>query len=223
MKLYIVRHGETLFNFLERVQGWSDSPLTPKGEEQGKAVGKHLAQYDFDAIFSSDLKRATDTANYILEHQSAENNIQTTPLLREAYFGGFEGGSETGPWGPIYKKYGYPVEEIETNYDESMKKVMTHVSNEESRDMIAENDELNLAENFEQFQNRVNTFVEKISNMQEVEKVAIVCHGGTARLILEILLGTSEKIIEVDNCSTSIIEVKNEGNKLIKFNDTSYL
>ena len=98
MNVYIVRHGQTLFNFLERVQGWSDSPLTDKGVHQAKAVAIHLASIHFDAIYSSDLMRAMHTAEAILEKQNSVTELQTTPLLREAYFGGFEGGAEDGPW-----------------------------------------------------------------------------------------------------------------------------
>lgn len=54
MKLYFVRHGQTLFNYLQRVQGWSDSPLTALGVEQGKAAANYLSSISFDSIYSSD-------------------------------------------------------------------------------------------------------------------------------------------------------------------------
>ena len=62
MELYIARHGETEFNIEGRTQGnGMDSPLTPKGVEQAKALGKFLESLNFDAVYSSPLKRATDT------------------------------------------------------------------------------------------------------------------------------------------------------------------
>ena len=62
MELYIARHGETEFNLERRIQGGGkDSPLTPKGIEQAKAMGKSLEGITFDAVYSSPLKRATDT------------------------------------------------------------------------------------------------------------------------------------------------------------------
>ena len=62
MELYIARHGETEFNAEGRIQGSGmDSPLTPKGIEQAKTLGKSLEGLTFDAVYSSPLKRATDT------------------------------------------------------------------------------------------------------------------------------------------------------------------
>ena len=62
MQLYIARHGETEFNLEGRIQGSGmDSPLTTKGIVQAKALGKSLAGINFDAVYSSPLKRATDT------------------------------------------------------------------------------------------------------------------------------------------------------------------
>lgn len=62
MQLYIARHGETEFNTEGRLQGSSqDSPLTAAGIAQAKALGKSLKGIAFDAVYSSPLKRATDT------------------------------------------------------------------------------------------------------------------------------------------------------------------
>jgi len=62
MELYIARHGETKFNEEHRIQGsGKDAPLTLKGIEQAKALGKSLEGISFDAVYSSPLKRAMDT------------------------------------------------------------------------------------------------------------------------------------------------------------------
>lgn len=223
MNIYIVRHGQTLFNYLERVQGWSDSPLTSLGVEQGKLVAEHLSDISFDKIFSSDLKRAIDTANYIVEEQNTSVTIETTNLLREAYYGSFEGGPETGPWEPVFLEYGYPVEKILTDFDNTLKTVLQEVPNEETRNIIAESDELNLAENYNQYFYRINSFIEELLlSKDEINNVLVVCHGGTAQLLLEILLEDSESITEPDNCSTSIVEVSNQ-NRLVVFNETLYM
>ncbi len=67
INLYIVRHGETYFNFLHRFQGWSDAPLTSKGIQHGLDAGSRLANIHFDGVYSSDLTRAIHTARYILK------------------------------------------------------------------------------------------------------------------------------------------------------------
>jgi len=64
MELYVARHGETLSNIERRLTGKdNDSSLTEKGIEQAKRLGKSLEHIIFDAVYSSPLNRAIDTAN----------------------------------------------------------------------------------------------------------------------------------------------------------------
>lgn len=94
MKLYVVRHGQTIFNTLDKVQGWADTPLTKKGEKDGQEAGKRLKNVAFDVAFSSDTSRAMHTAEYILAENIHEHTkLQITPEWREYFFGSFEGGS----------------------------------------------------------------------------------------------------------------------------------
>lgn len=87
--IYIVRHGETEWNVRRIIQGHSDSPLTKKGIAQAKALARRFKTLHFDAIFSSDLVRAKRTAEIIaLEKRLA---IETTRVLREQFFGKYEG------------------------------------------------------------------------------------------------------------------------------------
>ena len=52
--LYMVRHGQTILNSYNRLQGWCDSPLTEKGTNDAHSAGKHLENIHFDAAYSSD-------------------------------------------------------------------------------------------------------------------------------------------------------------------------
>lgn len=79
--IYMVRHGETYFNFLHRFQGWSDAPLTEKGIQDGYHAGTRLANVHFDGAYSSDLTRAIHTARYILTNNAASNFSDPTQLL----------------------------------------------------------------------------------------------------------------------------------------------
>jgi len=65
--LVLVRHGQTLFNMENRVQGWCDSPLTETGRAQAALAGKTLqeAGYVFDHVYSSTAERACDTAEIV--------------------------------------------------------------------------------------------------------------------------------------------------------------
>lgn len=51
--LYIVRHGKTMFNTIERVQGWCDTPLTKQGQEGIHYLGRGLKNVDFSFAYSS--------------------------------------------------------------------------------------------------------------------------------------------------------------------------
>ena len=63
---YFVRHGQTYLNRYNRVQGWSDAPLTAKGKADAQQTGKELAAIDFDYLFCSDLPRTVATARLLL-------------------------------------------------------------------------------------------------------------------------------------------------------------
>ena len=88
MKIYLVRHGQTLFNQQKKVQGWCDSPLTQEGIQQAIAVSKTLQSISFECAYSSTSERAIDTANSILEGR----NVKVIPSknLKEQSFGDFE-------------------------------------------------------------------------------------------------------------------------------------
>lgn len=86
---YIIRHGETEWNVKDLIQGHKDSPLTEKGVLQAKSTAGKLQHINFDAIFSSDLGRAKNTAKIIaLEKKLA---VKTTHLLREKNMGDHQG------------------------------------------------------------------------------------------------------------------------------------
>ena len=60
--LYVVRHGQTYFNIFNKLQGWSNSPLTQKGIDGAVETGKRLADIDFKATYCSDMPRACTPA-----------------------------------------------------------------------------------------------------------------------------------------------------------------
>ncbi len=64
--LYVVRHGQTYFNIFNKLQGWSNSPLTQAGLDGARKTGKRLADIDFKASYCSDTSRAQKTISIIL-------------------------------------------------------------------------------------------------------------------------------------------------------------
>lgn len=94
MILYIIRHGQTLWNLEERKQGWADSPLTNKGIAQAKIVSNILKQQNVDIsstdIFVSPLFRTRQYAEIIFGEQQVKS-FQLSHLIKEHGFGAWEG------------------------------------------------------------------------------------------------------------------------------------
>ncbi|KAK4693633.1 hypothetical protein P7C71_g3804, partial [Lecanoromycetidae sp. Uapishka_2] len=97
MRLFLIRHGETVDNVAQIYAGVKDSALTVHGSLQAERLGKYFANRSlrFDKVFSSDLNRAFKTANSICSWSDAAQGgkLEVTPLkvLREQDFGYYEG------------------------------------------------------------------------------------------------------------------------------------
>ena len=92
MKIYFVRHGKTEWNLEGRFQGAKgDSPLLSEARDELAELGVFLQNVPFDAAFSSDLKRAVDSAEVIMAQNNQPIAITTTPALREWHLGKLEG------------------------------------------------------------------------------------------------------------------------------------
>ena len=87
--LYLVRHGETVDNARQIMQGQTQGELNENGVRQAEEVSREWASKPLDAIIASDLKRSIDTAKIIAEPHQLE--VLTTPLLRERDWGSFTG------------------------------------------------------------------------------------------------------------------------------------
>lgn len=93
---YVVRHGETLLSRLNRAQGWSDSPLTERGNNTAMELGRKLRGTAFKAAFTSDTLRAAQTAEKILATSGNDNvQVQEDKRLREWCLGMMEGENNT--------------------------------------------------------------------------------------------------------------------------------
>ncbi|REK09965.1 MAG: histidine phosphatase family protein [Planctomycetota bacterium] len=89
MKLYCVRHGETTYNLARRIQGQLDSELSPLGRKQCVAVTEALAGVPLDAVISSPLRRARESAQGIAD--ALQLQIELEPRLMEINAGIFQG------------------------------------------------------------------------------------------------------------------------------------
>ena len=107
--LYLMRHGQTLFNLRHKVQGWCDAPLTDFGIYQAKVAGQYFkdAGIIFDDAYSSTQERACDTLELVTDGKIPYKRVKG---LKEWNFGTFEGESEDLnpplPYGDFFVTYG---------------------------------------------------------------------------------------------------------------------
>lgn len=177
INVYFIRHGETYFNMFARLQGWSDTPLTEKGEQDAAKVGSELAPIKIDYLFSSDLKRAADTARILAKNHPTCHIKEPTQnrLFREVFYGSFEGHSneEGAIWashiagdrfrrlGEVIDKYGMP----------------------KLHDLLHEADPAHLAESSEQLNGRVQQAIEFLRQLPDNSNVVVASHGSIIRYI----------------------------------------
>ncbi|MCD8370691.1 MAG: histidine phosphatase family protein, partial [Clostridiales bacterium] len=86
---YYVRHGETLFNVCNRMQGWCDSPLTERGRMNAREAKQILADVPLDAAYVSTSERCRDTCAIIVEGRNIP--VYERKGLKEVNFGTWEG------------------------------------------------------------------------------------------------------------------------------------
>lgn len=105
--VYLMRHGQTLFNELKKIQGWCDSPLTDLGKQQASQAKGYFkeAGIQFGQAFSSPQERACETLEIICDLP-----YQRIKGLKEWNFGRFEGEPEflnpPLPYGDFFVAYG---------------------------------------------------------------------------------------------------------------------
>ena len=135
--LYLVRHGQTIFNLKHIIQGWCDSPLTPLGCEQARRAGAFMRRRGIrpDHAYASTLTRTNQTIERVWPNMPYER----LDGLREWYFGDFEAERvmlmPSRPWRDFYVDYGG---EGQMQVRRRMVDTLTHVmSRDDTRCVLA--------------------------------------------------------------------------------------
>ncbi|MCJ1764688.1 histidine phosphatase family protein [Mammaliicoccus sciuri] len=141
-KLYLMRHGQTLFNEKKKIQGASDSPLTQLGIEQARMAKKYFDESNitFESLYASTQERASDT----LEIICPERPYVRLKGLKEWNFGLYEAESETlnpqhkpgeTSYGDFFVDYGgESSEELQNRMNETLTEIM---NTDESNTILA--------------------------------------------------------------------------------------
>jgi broad specificity phosphatase PhoE len=125
--ILLARHGESDWNASHRWQGHADRPLTDKGREQARALAARLAHIELDAVYSSDLRRAGDTAAAVAAAQGLD--VIERPELREVDVGSWSGltraeAEQRFPQGFARWREGYPGWEDGESYEAMTARVL---------------------------------------------------------------------------------------------------
>jgi broad specificity phosphatase PhoE len=162
--LLFIRHAET--DLAGTFCGHSDPPLNARGHVQVSDLIAQLASEPIDAVYSSDLRRAADTAAS-LAHAFAVS-CTTTSTLREIYFGDWE----EMTWAEIERRGA----DYARRWAESFP------------DLAAPN-----GEPYPMFESRVLREVDRLLDLAADNRIAVVTHGGVMRIVLRHLLGCTEQ------------------------------
>ena len=197
LKLYIVRHGKTLFNQKHLIQGWCDAPLTSEGLKQAQALNKGLANIHFDACYSSTSERAMTTAKEIIKGRNIP--FHTTENLKEFNFGSLEGDSEEKLVQVYPVLFGQEVEDFDGDTLEQLtNRLLTAL--EDIYHHYPDGNVLVVTHG-----GAITALLKKISILEA-----------------EDLISVEKQSADVDNCSVTILE-RNFGWKILETNNTQYL
>ena len=213
-KLYIIRHGKTMFNTIGRAQGWSDTPLTAEGERGIHELGIGLRESGlaFTRAFSSDSGRTIQTMGIVLEELGLTGKIPYTfdKRIREWCFGSFDGAYDGELFMGVMPRV-FNVEHVH------------QLSYPELAEGLVEVDTAGWAESWEKLSNRIWTGFLDIAKEIEASgggNALIASHGMT--------IGTFVYLIDqtrphgLDNGSVTVIEYENGQFTVDCIGDMSY-
>ena len=206
MRLILVRHGESVGNSENRLQGQEDYPLTERGEQQAELTGRRLAAEGTSAVYTSPLLRAFSTAKKIADQAGVEPKVLAD--VAEYHFG------EMG---------GLTYAEVRERFAAD-----PTTANIRAADRVYPGEE-----GRDNFLRRVTESIWGVIDAHPGESVAVVSHGGPIALFCQTALGLPYKRpmpFSVDNCSLTVIEVsdnvtapRDERMVLAHLNDTAHL
>lgn len=198
-EIFLIRHGETVWNTKKLIQGQLDSPLTDNGIRQSNLLSKRIKKINPDIIYTSDLKRAIDTANIINQH--INKDVIKISGVRERHWGVFQGAD----W-PKVKKF-FPTQ---YKYYKNDSKNYT-IPNGESYNQVAK---------------RTMDSLSDIIKNHRNQKIVVVTHGGVIspliRNLLSIPYKTHRKFM-ISNTSITKLLYNEFGFSILSLGDIAHL
>lgn len=179
INLYFVRHGQTLLNQYNRLQGWADSPLTAKGIADVTAAGQRLKNFKFDACYYTGNTRTLHSAQLILaQNETSAHNLQpqALELLREQGFGYFETEDANQVWLMAGATHG-----TRTHQD-----IIDQYGFAKTRDFLHEVDPFGDAEDNQTYWNRIEKGFDYLrQHHEDGQNILILNHSFTTRGLVD--------------------------------------
>ncbi|MDR2860352.1 MAG: histidine phosphatase family protein [Elusimicrobiota bacterium] len=232
LNLYVIRHGRTLFNMIDRVQGFSDSPLTQEGVIQALRLGENLKDIEFITAFTSDLGRQRATAKHILSKNKKDipKSIPELYGLREWNFGGFEGGYNLFMSEAVLRNQNtifLDAQDAKLKFQEWIRSAGDRAFS----NALYEADPLKMGEKYDDVLIRIKSAMDTIIS-ESLEKcsqkgkdegnVLIISSGCLIRTLLFTFAPETYHGGNILNCSVSLFNYKNGKFTLKTFNDMTY-
>jgi broad specificity phosphatase PhoE len=152
--IFLARHGESDWNVEERFQGHSDRPLTERGRKQARALANLVGAEKIDAVYTSPLSRARETAEIVAARAGLE--AVALPELREV---------DTGSWSGLSRA------DVEARFPEGFARWRSGGSGWEN------------GESYDEMAERVIGALRKIAEDHPDGRVLVISHGGPIRAI----------------------------------------
>ena len=215
-RLYIARHGKTMFNTIGRAQGWSDTPLTEAGERGIRELGLGLkeAGLSFEEAVSSDSGRTIQTMGIILDQLGLKDQVpyRFDKRIREWCFGSFDGAYGGELFHGVVPRV-LDVEDYKT------------LTLEDLANGICQVDTANWAEPWEVLKGRILEGFEAIA--KEVEENGggnslVVSHSWTIQTLVCLIEGKPNLNLPLSNGSVTLVEYEDGALTVKVFGDSSY-
>lgn len=214
IKLYFLRHGQTLFNLQEKVQGHNDSPLTQKGIDEARFAGYGARDIRFSAAYSGDTQRQIDTAEAFLSLNEKPCPITADPHFREMGYGKYEGGTYLQMLSPLYEELGIPYAAYPGLYE--------YYDDLQIAEKLAALDETGSFEGIAKVRKRFLEGIERITSDHQEGDILISTSSFAICALVSFLFPEISVKGLVDNGSLTILSYENGNYELLSFNDISY-
>lgn len=213
LKIYLLRHGTTIFNTQDTVQGWNDSPLTENGQFQAKCAGYGLRETKFEKCYSGDLPRQINTAKLFLSENMHNTSIIEDMHFREMNYGKYQFGTYFDMLNPLFLANNATY----CGYT-GLYKYMDDV---EIATQIALRDETGQTEGPIKLWNRFKQGLDNITNNDD-GNILLSTSSCAIAVVIKNLFPDFKQDGLVDNCSITVISYKDGQYSLEDYNNTTY-